>query len=93
MEERCLNLVGRMADCRDENTHPHLMTRVLLKELDQALQDGGEDRVNECVRYMGRFSIRPGQGALADLLDRIAEHSACGKDGFERALKLARRNR
>ena len=91
--DQCLDLLDRMADCRDEDTYPHLMARVLLKELDQALQYGDEDRVIECARYIRRFSIRPGQGALADLLDRIAEHPACGKDTFERVLEVARRSR
>ena len=93
MEERYLNLLGRMADCRDEDTHPHLMTRVLLKELDRALQDGDEERIGDCARYMGRFSIQPGQGALADLLDRIAENPECGKGTFERLLEVARQGR
>lgn len=93
MEERCLDLLSRMADCREEDLHPHLMARVLLEEMDRALQDGDENRVIECARYMGRFSIRLGRDALADLLDRIAEHPACGKGTFERVLEVARRSR
>jgi hypothetical protein len=93
MEERYLNLLGRMADCREEDLHPHLMAHVLMEEMDQALQDGDEDRVIECARYIQRFSIRLGQGPLAALLNRIAEHPACGKDTFERVLEVARRSR
>lgn len=91
--EECLDLLGRMVDCRDEDVHSHLMARVLLEELDQALQNGDESRVNECARYIRRFSIRPSPDALADLLDRMADNSACGKDTFERVLELARRSR
>ena len=91
--DQCLDLLDRMADCRDEDTHPHLMTRVLLEELDQALQDGDEDRVIECARYIRRFSIRLGRDALASLLDRIADNHECGKDTFEQVLELARRSR
>lgn len=69
------------------------MARVVLEELDQALQDGDENRIDECVRYMGRFSIRLGRDVLAGLLDRIAENPECGKDTFERVLEVARRSR
>ena len=69
------------------------MGRALLKELDQALEEGDEDRVGQCARYMSRFSVTPGQEVFADLLDRIAEHPGFGKDTFEQVLRLARRGR
>ena len=88
----CRRLLADSVDCRSEGTAPHLMGRVLLKELDQALEEGDEDRVGQCARYMSRFSIRPGLDALSKILDRIDEHPGFGKDLFERVLELARKN-
>jgi len=42
---------------------------------------------------MRRFSVAPGQDALAGLLDRIADHPVLGKETFERALELVRGRR
>ena len=91
--QTCRRLLADSVDCRSEGTAPHLMGRVLLKELDQALEEGDEDRVGQCARYMSRFSVTPGQEVLADLLDRIAERPGFGKDTFEQVLRLARRGR
>ena len=91
--QTCRRLLADSVDCRSEGTAPHLMGRVLLKELDQALEEGDEDRVGQCARYMSRFSVTPGQEALSGLLDQIAEHPSFGKDTFERVLRLARRGR
>jgi hypothetical protein len=91
--QTCRRLLADSVDCRSEGTAPHLMGRVLLKELDQALEEGDEDRVGQCARYMSRFSVTPGQEVLADLLDRIAEHPSFEKDTFEHVLRLARRGR
>jgi len=92
IREQCLRLLEQSVDCRSEGTAPHLMGRVLLKELDQALEEGDEDRVGQCARYMSRFSIRPGLDALSKILDRIDEYPGFGKDLFERVLELARKN-
>ena len=90
--QTCRRLLADSVDCRSEGTAPHLMGRVLLKGLDQALEEGDEDRVGQCARYMSRFSIRPGLDALSKILDRIDEHPGFGKDLFERVLELARKN-
>lgn len=93
IRERCLDLLDRMVDCRDEAVHPHLMAQVVLAELDQALQDGDENCVDQCVQYMGRFYIHPDQNVLTDILDQMAESPFCGKDTFNRMLELARKTR
>jgi serine/threonine protein phosphatase PrpC len=88
--ERCLDLLEQQTDCRERGLHAHLMLRVLLEEPSRALDASDKGRIKQCVRYIRRFSTIPEQETLSDLLDRIAEHPACGKDTFERALELAR---
>ncbi len=92
IREQCLRLLERSVDCRSEGMAPHLMVQVLLGEIEQALQEGDEKRIRECARYMQVYSIGPGQGALGDILDRIAEHPALGEKTFERVHRLIQRS-
>ena len=93
IRQKCLDLLDRLAGCREQKIHPHLMLQALMEEIEAALQEGDADLIKRCARYIGRFSIRPGQEALSGLLDQIAEHPSFGKDPFERVLELARKNR
>ena len=93
IRRKCLDLLDRLEGCREQKIHPHLMLQVLMEEIEAALQEEDADLIKRCARYIGRFSIRPGQEALSGLLDQIAEHPSFGKDLFERVLELARKNR
>ena len=93
IRQKCLDLLDRLAGCREQKIHPHLMLQVLMEEIEAALQEGDADLIKQCARYIGRFSIRPGQEALSGLLDQIAEHPGFGKDLFKRVLELAWKNR
>ena len=93
IRRKCLDLLDRLAGCREQKIHPHLMLQALMAEIEAALQEGDADLIKRCTRYIGRFSIRPGQEALSGLLDQIAEHPSLGRDPFERVLEPARKNR
>lgn len=92
IREQCLRLLERSVDCRSEGTAPYLMVQVLMEEIGTALQEGDETRIEQCARYMQVFSIGPGQGALAEILDRIAHHPALGRETFERVHRLIQRS-
>jgi len=92
IRQKCLDLLDRLAGCREQKIHPHLMLQVLMEEIEAALQEGYAGLIKQCARYIGRFSLRPGLDALSEILDRIDEHPAFGKEVFERVLRLARRN-
>jgi hypothetical protein len=93
LRAQCLDLLENGAAFREHQIHPHQMARVLLEKTQSALQEGEEGRTRQHISYMRRFSVAPGQDALAGLLDRIADHPAFGKETFERALELARQAR
>jgi len=93
IRRKCLDLLEQLADCREQEIHPHLMLQVLMEEIEAALRDGNAQRIDQCARYIGRFSLRPGREALAEILDRIAHHPALGKETFERVHRLAQRDR
>lgn len=93
IHQKCLDLLDRLAGCREQKIHPHLMLQVLMEEIEAALRDGNAQRIDQCARYIGRFSLRPGREALAEILDRIAHHPALGKETFERVHRLAQRDR
>ena len=60
IRQKCLDLLDRLADCREQKIHPHLMLQVLMEEIEAALQEGDADLIKRCARYIGRFSIRLG---------------------------------